>query len=310
MFRPAVTTLAIGHVYLRLAIAMLKSCRSFLGERAVYYVFYTDANPKLFEIPSYVQLVRIARPIPLDTRFAARRYKYVPLTHYRLRFRDVLFLDADVIAYHDTLSPILRTIEQSSMLLAGTIAPGLTWPRGEEGEFGLGATTDNNGVPLEDMRINSGLIGRAANKRGRRFASIMKRELLDLSFFPFVGEYFNDEPYVARAYQMAARELGGGALLGDNKKYATTAAGRFSYNESGQPVIHKDTLTDPIENPGIVHFVGFTQFPEYLELVEEKVPLRVSPAVYEKHLAGRDLPTRLRKRIERERKKLSRRHSG
>ncbi len=285
-----VTTLAIGHEYLRLALAMMDSVYDHLGDCVAYQVFYTRANPEFFVRPSFVDLTQIDEPHDLGGRFAPRRYKYVPLCHPSLEGKDVLYLDADVLTYDKGgLESVLDAISEHHVCVSGTFDDNRGWQRGDGSRFKLREAQRVYPEVSRNMVINSGLVGRNASSTGTSFSAHLQRLLRELTFYPFTGQYFNDEPYFAIAYQLATAE-GGGYLLFDSSRYITTVGGQVEGPIDNPTIVKKAGRTT---RPDIVHFVGYGRFDAYLHEVERRVPLSVSPATYAVH----QLTSRLRQRL-------------
>lgn len=273
--KPALVTLCIGNKYLRMGIALMQSCHPFLKNEVDYIVFYTNANPEYFKLPSWVIFEKIDEIYLIENRWSGRQYKSIPLSHKKYVDRDVLYLDADTLVYKNKFAELFQIIRTKSVLVYGTSSEDdAIWFKDEKKNsyFNLKKQAKLAGYDVYNLHINSGIMGRASDKIGIKFTKLLEEFLANPPFKIFEkSSYFNDEPYVSIAFQMSTKGTDKGNHSLDYKTYVTTAGAYLSNEDSGWPTVHKPHLGVVAEKCAIIHYVGHTNFTSYLKEIEQKV---------------------------------------
>jgi glycosyltransferase involved in cell wall biosynthesis len=281
-YSQCITTLCIGQNYLRMGVAMMKSCRIFLNDSVDYIIFYLNCDPLQFFNCDWIKFIKIEEIYPLNNKFSARRYKYIPIYHHAITNYDVLFLDADTLVFDNIFNTLFERIFNHSVLIYGTYQNiDYNWYSQVKGfeKFNLKNEAYKLGWNINNLSLNSGIIGRKADRFGYQFAQKIYELLYELPLPHFslskykAGEYFNDEPYFALAYELICGQLSDlGYLLKDRREYVVTTNNAYIEESTDAEQLNKN----PIVNKGgvssksaIIHFVGYERFPFYQNKVDE-----------------------------------------
>ena len=280
----AVASLAIGRDYLRSAVACMISCRRHSVCPCDYVVFYANADPGVFEIPEWLQLVcidelvysRFSRYELMTNKCLAREFKHVPLSHALLREKCVLFLDADVYAFADALTPLFGLIDQHQIILFAKDKKDYPIYQNKRLGFNLNLVDEGKrlGLNLSNLSPNTGIMGRSVHPKALEFADTAKRLLEEKPLTPYPDpNYFNDEPLFSVAYQLVTLGQSFGFIDIDTSLYVHTHKNGVLRNTDTQhPDVEWVHNRSYFPKPALVHFIGFREFPYYLNRVESEVP--------------------------------------
>ncbi len=152
------------------------SCRDVEEDEYEHVVFYAEADPGRFDIPDWMELVAVddmvfsvLTPEELSyNRKLARQFKFIPFVHERCIESSVLFLDCDVLVYEHRFPEIFEIIESRSVLVNGRWQDDSPVLRDENHDYVLDLISEGKrlGLNLTNLALNSGVIGRAADKVG------------------------------------------------------------------------------------------------------------------------------------------------
>jgi hypothetical protein len=241
-----------------------------------------NCDPLQFFNCDWIKFIKIEEIYPLNNKFSARRYKYIPIYHHAITNYDVLFLDADTLVFDNIFNTLFERIFNHSVLIYGTYQNiDYNWYSQVKGfeKFNLKNEAYKLGWNINNLSLNSGIIGRKADRFGYQFAQKIYELLYELPLPHFslskykAGEYFNDEPYFALAYELICGQLSDlGYLLKDRREYVVTTNNAYIEESTDAEQLNKN----PIVNKGgvssksaIIHFVGYERFPFYQNKVDE-----------------------------------------
>lgn len=281
MKRRALVTLSIGNNYFRLGLGLMISSYRFLKNEIEYVIFYANADPSLFNVPHWITLIEINLAYPIENAWSGMRYKAIPLIHKECLNCDVLFLDADTLVYENRLSDVFDIIRQKSVLVYGKFAgPHDIWLTDEKSDIRLNLKSAAAliGYDVDNLFLNSGIIGRANDSIGHEFAEMLAILLDKMPLQPWLKQSpriaCSDEPYVSIAYQLSTINTDKGQNMISHDIYQTTVGAYLSYDSNERPTIHKPHLELETKNCAIVHFVAHSQNPNYMARISELVPFR------------------------------------
>lgn len=276
------TTLAIRDRYLRYAVASMKSLHRFFGDTVDYVVFFGWANTPDYDVPEWIKLVNIedfaaerdtihyetGKPVEnaeeyyLGTRYAARDMKSIPLVHPVCDGSDVVFFDADTIAFDSGVVNLVAEVNQSDFYCVRGKKKDEDRFLKRGGRF-YSFQDYKNAVARHDYTItqniytHAGLMGRKSNDIGLKISKHFERLLCEKPLlWPRERSYFGDEHYLNIAFQctegVAQAHLPTEAPA-NNLFYATTKSPVSHGGIDESPVFkHHD---GSLIKPSMVHFV-------------------------------------------------------
>ncbi len=283
----AACCLAFGDVYLKNAVACLASARKFLLDQAQYVIFFANADPTPYKglewlhfesIESIIYARRSAEEIAKD-RFIPREFKGIPFHHPLLRQKNLLYLDCDCFVFGERIVDIFDIIRRESVVIYGGYREEDVDLNYMGKSFKLHEKAQDAGIHVRNMSLNSGFVGRAADRKGWAFGQMID-ELLQKRPLTMPQGYFNDEPYFMIAYQKSMENdsfdmngINPDSGLSNLPLDMYACAGK-SYVDmidegSGWPSLVKKKDGTMWTKPAVIHFVGFSSYPFYLQKVDE-----------------------------------------
>lgn len=131
---------------------------------------------------------------------------------------------------------------------------------------------------IRNMRLNSGLVGRAGDETGRKFGKILD-ELIIKGELTFPPNYYNDELYFMLAFQLAVKDTRNKGKLIPTGIVCTTHGADIINREGKHSVYKKLSGEGLIENPAIIHYVSKINSKEYRDVFYKNLPSNYEPEV-------------------------------
>jgi hypothetical protein len=252
-----------SNYYYRMALALMLSAHKVAGNDYKYLVFSDVAEFSGLVTPDWVQIVKLStRYYSQEEQITSRgngfRIKSMILSDEIIQSCDVLFLDSDCFVFKNSFDKIFQLIEKNSIAIYGDLAPkGQLW-----GSLDYPGVALKAGYKVENMWLNSGFIGRAADPVGVQFAATYEKLMKDYPFRPYITSKFwqaNDEPYLATAYQLVMLEnfsaLPERIPAPSSDVYITTYLAEVDDTNKLNLIVHSAYLNGSF-SPSIVHFLG------------------------------------------------------
>lgn len=276
--RPRVlSTLAVGPVYLRLAVALMHSARRVAGDSLTYVIFHGNCDADEYAHVPWITFVDLdpivfARTSKQDLDAVPNRprdFKGLPFVHEDYLDADMLFLDADSLVFEDRFDEIFQLIREHGVVLFGSYTDDdYCHYNTPKLRFNLKEEAAKLGHDVRNMNVNSGFVGRSGDDRGQRFGRKLDELSQQQCFQPVLGSKVANEPYVMLAFQLA--NPGGGKVGVPRGITCTTHGAELLDTDSGWPDVHKKLSGEGVlRKYAILHFVGFRNFPWYLHRADE-----------------------------------------
>lgn len=276
------STLAIKEKYFGFALASMKSLHKQLGDAHRYVVFKAWTGDRVFDIPEWLQIVDIEdyvsnrrvlsyldrQPVDnieayyLNTRYAARDLKSIPLVHPAVADDDVIFFDADTLAFDGRIAELIEEVISYDFYCVPIQKQNDQRFLRRGGRFYSFQDYKNiiakHGYVLNrDIYTHAGLMGRKVTDAGQSI-SRMFDDLLRLKplLWPREREYFGDEHYLNIAFQCAPEASASRRperMPSDELFFASTGSPVTSNGISEAPKMR--TPAKKLITPSMVHFV-------------------------------------------------------
>ncbi|AHM61603.1 hypothetical protein D770_16745 [Flammeovirgaceae bacterium 311] len=279
MRKRAIITLALGsQYYYRMALALMISAHRFGKERYEYIIFTDKDKLPYYQVPEWIKVVNLSNRYHQSDEakswlHESFRIKSKILADDLIKNYDTLFLDADCYIFEDCFESIFTLIEENSMAIYGDYLPkGELW-----GKIDFCNVAAKAGYKVNNMWLNSGFIGRAADETGHFFVRKYGDLMQTYPYKPFIASKFwqaADEPYLATAYQIAAEKKYGHLPASVSSPasdiYITTYDAVLDTKEPLHPVVHSNYVKGSFQ-PSIIHFLGGLQVSHYRGLINKTV---------------------------------------
>lgn len=258
-----VCTYAVGKEKFRvMALAMLQSVREHASSAVDRYVIFTDTLAWR-GVPDWIELIQLSCTVSSDP-ISNWAIKPSLLSHSAVAEDILLYLDADTTVYSDVLDRCFKWIEKKSILVYMDFIPAeQLW-----GRIHLLSIYEKAGYESRNLKINSGIIGRAPDALGRAMTNLYGSLLNEGRLRQFFEDDMyrkNDEPYLGLAAQFAFDELKlpRADRLHDLTvhDYAITiGADPRMFSKVPGPIVSVPWSSENIVSPAIIHWVSSTQY--------------------------------------------------
>jgi len=248
-----------------MAIGMLLGAREHAAASIDRYVVFTDTL-KWRAVPDWLELIQLHCPVSGD-REENWSIKPLLLSHPEVANDLLLYIDSDTTIYKDIIGRCFEWIREHSLLVYMDFIPSPeNW-----GPVNLRNVYSQAGYDVQNLKINSGIIGRAPDVLGKTMQRLYGDLLGERRLKPFFADSMyqkNDEPYLGLAVQLAYRECGlrVAERLHDLsvQDYALTiAADPRMFRAKPGPVLRVAWYPEDIVRPSVVHWVSSTQYWHY-----------------------------------------------